>query len=287
MATPPGPVAILAGSGQLPLLLAESLRRRGQEHRILAFRGFAAKGARSRADAVVDLLDVRRTLDCLAGWRPGAVALAGAVQRPQLSAFLNAFSAFRNRRELAELIGRGDDQLLRAAADLIERQGHRIVGVHELAPELLARAGPLGAVHPSPESSRAVEIGFEVLRDLAPHDVGQAVVVAGERVLAVEGPEGTDRMLARARSFRRPWARTRIPSGGVLVKAAKRGQDLRIDLPAVGERTLINAHRAGLQGIAVGAGSTLLLDEAAMARAADRLGLFLVGVEPPPDGPRP
>jgi DUF1009 family protein len=282
MAPPPGPVAILAGSGQLPVLLSESLRRRGQDHRILAFRGFAAKGARSRADAVVDLLDVRRTLDCLAGWSPAAVALAGAVQRPQLSAFLNAFSAFRNRRELAELIAQGDDQLLRAAADLIERQGHRIIGVHELAPELLARAGPLGTVRPSPESARAVEMGLKVLRDLSPYDVGQAVVVAGQRVLAIEGPEGTDRVLERARSFRRPWARTRIPPGGVLVKAPKRGQDLRIDLPAVGERTVFNAQRAGLQGIAVGAGGTLLLDEAAIVRAADRLGLFVVGVEPAP-----
>jgi UDP-2,3-diacylglucosamine hydrolase len=282
MALTAGPVAILAGSGQLPVLLSESLRRRGQDHRILAFRGFAAKGARSRADAVIDLLDVRRTLDCLAGWSPAAVALAGAVQRPQLSAFLNAFSAFRNRRELAELIAKGDDQLLRAAADLIERQGHRIIGVHELAPELLARAGPLGRVRPSPESARAVEMGLKVLRDLSPYDVGQAVVVAGQRVLAIEGPEGTDRVLERARSFRRPWARTRIPPGGVLVKAPKRGQDLRIDLPAVGERTVFNAQRAGLQGIAVGAGGTLLLDEAAMVRAADRVGLFVVGVEPAP-----
>jgi DUF1009 family protein len=274
-----GPVVILAGSGRLPSLLADCLRRRGQEHRTLAFRGFAAAATRSRADAVVDLLDVRGTMERLAGWGPSAVALAGAVQRPQVSAFLNAFSAFRNRRELAELIERGDDQLLRAAVGLIEEQGHRIVGVHDLAPELLARAGPLGAVRPDAENERAVEIGFAVLADLAPYDIGQAVIVSGERVLALEGPEGTDRMLARARSFRRLWARSRIPPGGALVKAAKHGQDLRIDLPAIGPRTVANAHRAGLRGIAVAAGTTLVLDEEEVAREADRLGLFILGVE--------
>lgn len=284
-----GPVAILAGSGQLPLLVSDCLARRGGEHRILAFRGFAAAATRSRADAVVDLLDVKRTIGCLAAWNPGAVTLAGAVQRPQLSAFLNAFSAFRNRRELAQLMARGDDQLLRAAVNLIEEHGHRIVGVHELAPELLAREGTLGAIEACRESRRAVEIGFAVLDELSAYDLGQGTIVAGERVLAIEGAEGTDRMLARVRGLRRPWARTRVPAGGVLVKAAKAGQDFRVDLPAIGARTIANAHRAGLSGVAVAAGATLLIDEAEIVKAADALGLYVIGVARPPQshGPRP
>jgi len=93
MAAEAGPIAILAGSDQLPVLLSDRLRRDGRDHRILAFRGFAAPETRSRADAIVDLLDVRRTQSIIEGWRPSIVILAGAVRRPQPSAFLNTFSA--------------------------------------------------------------------------------------------------------------------------------------------------------------------------------------------------
>ncbi len=276
-----GPIVILAGSGQLPLLLADSLRRRGVEHRILAFRGFAAPPTRRRADAVIHLLDVKRILRCLEGWRPGAVILAGAVRRPNPAVFLSAFSAFRNRRELSALLEKGDDQLLRSAVGLLEQEGHRVVGIIDLAPELLAGSGCLTRAQPAEEDLRAITIGTTVLADLSPYDMGQAAVVAGERIVALEGPEGTDRMLARVRGFRRLWSRARVHAGGVLVKTAKRGQDLRVDLPAIGPRTMKEAHAAGLRGVAVGSGVTLILDQPQTLALADRLGLFLVGVAGP------
>ncbi|HVL72311.1 MAG TPA: UDP-2,3-diacylglucosamine diphosphatase LpxI [Beijerinckiaceae bacterium] len=275
-----GPVAIVAGSGQLPLLLADSLRRDGRDHRVLAFRGFAERALRGRADAVVDLLDVRRALACLEGWSPSAVVLAGGVHRPAPAAFLGALSAYRNRKEIAEVIGRGDDQLLRAGLRFLEERGFRVLGIHDVAPELLARPGRHSAAAPGAEQARAVEIGLKVLADLSPYDMGQAAVVSGERVIALEGPEGTDRMLARVRGFNRFWSMTRVKPGGVLVKTVKHGQDLRVDLPAIGPRTVTEAHGAGLSGIAVGSGGTLILDFERTVAAADRLGLFLIGVAP-------
>jgi DUF1009 family protein len=280
MAAPPGPIAILAGSDQLPVLLSDRLRRDGREHKILAFRGFAAPETRKRADAVVDLLDVKRTQSIIAAWRPQIVILAGAVRRPRPAAFLNTFSALRNRRELAGLLARGDDGLLRSAVSYFEEQGYLVLGAHDLAPELLAAPGLLTRTAPEPREARAVEVGFAMLADLAPHDMGQACVVTGERILAIEGPEGTDSMLARVRGFRRPFSRIRVDPGGVLVKTAKRGQDLRVDLPAIGPRTMVNAHRAGLKGVAIGSGATLILDQEETIATADRLGLFLVAVEP-------
>ena len=154
------------------------------------------------------------------------------------------------------------------------------VGAHDLAPELLASPGVLSRTAPNPVASRAVAMGFAMLRDLAAYDMAQACIIAGERCLAIEGPEGTDSMLGRVRSFRRPWSRIRVASGGVLVKTAKRGQDLRVDLPVIGPRTMVNARRAGLEGIAVGSGATMILEQERTIAAADRLGLFLVAVEP-------
>src|SRR5918992_638921 len=109
MQPPIGPIVILAGSGRFPELLAENLRRAGRACRVLAIRGFADASLRQRADAAVDLLDVQRVLACLGEWRPSAVTLAGGVHRPKPSAVFNAFSILRNRRELAELMGRGGE----------------------------------------------------------------------------------------------------------------------------------------------------------------------------------
>ena len=280
-----GPVAIMAGSGQLPVLLSDSLRRSGREHKILAFRGFAEGPTRERADRVVDLLDLQGMTRVLDEWRPSAVTFAGAVGRPRASAFLNALSALRNRRELAALMAKGDDGLLRSAVGFFEERGYVVVGAHELAPELLAAPGVLTRAAPGPSDKRGVDIGFATLEDLSARDMGQACVVTGERVLAIEGPEGTDSMLARVRAFRRPWSRVRVEAGGVLVKTAKRGQDLRVDLAAIGPRTVVNARRAGLSGIAIASGATLILGQERTVETADRLGLFLIAV-PPAHGER-
>jgi DUF1009 family protein len=177
-------------------------------------------------------------------------------------------------------MAKGDDGLLRSAVGFFEERGYSVVGAHELAPELLAAPGLLTRAAPSPSDTHAIEIGFATLTELSPRDMGQACVVTGERILAIEGPEGTDSMLARVRAFRRPWSRVRVVAGGVLVKTAKRGQDLRVDLPAVGPRTIVNARRAGLTGIAIGSGATLVLGQERTVETADRLGVFLVAVEP-------
>jgi UDP-2,3-diacylglucosamine hydrolase len=272
-------IAILAGSGRFPHLLAENLQRAGRACRILAIRGFAESSLRLKADAVADLLDVKRVLACLTNWRPSAVTFAGGVHRPTLAAVSNAVSMLRNRRELAELMGRGDDGLLRGVIRLLEEQGHRVVGVHDLAPELLAPSGPLGTHRPREDDLRAIGIGMSLLTDISAYDMGQGVVVADERIIAIEGPEGTDRMLTRVQGLRRSWSLTRPSSAGVLVKVPKKGQDLRVDLPAVGPRTFVRAAKAGLRGVAVASGVTLVLDREETLRTADRLGLFLLGVE--------
>jgi DUF1009 family protein len=272
-----GPVAILAGSGDLPLLLADALAAAGRECRILAFRGFASRPLRARADVCVGLLDAKSTLAWLDRTAPACVTLAGGLQRPDARALLDAYSALRSRSELQELLSRGDDNLLRAAMRLLEERGFRLVGLRELAPGLLAQAGAYGRHAPAPPDMLTIEVGMQLLASLSPYDVGQAAVLAGRRVVAIEGPEGTDRMLARARALRRGGILRRMERGGVVVKAPKVAQDLRVDLPAVGPRTVANAARAGLAGVAIASGLTVVLNREETVREADRLGLFLFG----------
>ncbi|GJD79308.1 LpxI family protein [Methylobacterium gregans] len=275
-----GTLVLVAGAGRLPDLVAGSLERAGRAYKVLAVRGFTERALRARADATVDLLDVGATLAILKAWGPAVVIPAGGVSRPSPAALLNAGAALRNRAALRAIAGGGDDRLLRGVLALLEENGHRVLGVHEAAPDLLCPSGVLGRHAPDAEAEPSIRAGRALLAALSPFDVGQAAVAAAERVLAVEGPEGTDRMLARARALgRKPFGSGRAAPGTVLVKVSKHGQDLRIDLPAIGPRTVRNAAAAGCAGIAVEAGRTLLIDRAATVAEADRRGLFLVGLE--------
>ncbi|MBF9232539.1 LpxI family protein [Microvirga alba] len=277
-----GPIAILAGSGQLPIQLLKHLEQTGRDYRVLAFRGFAAPELRRRAHASADLLDLKTIMRVLDGWQPKAVALVGAVRRPGFSALLGAYSLLRNRQEVKEVIARGDDQVLRGAVMLLEERGHKVVGAHELAPGLVAPQDLRGALVPGEDDRQAIAVGLDLLNSLSAFDIGQAAIVAREHVLAIEGPEGTDRMLRRVMRLRQSWfGLRRRKEGGVLIKAAKRGQDLRVDMPTIGPKTLVEAAQAGLSGIAIGMGSTFVLEQEETLRTADRLGLFLVSVELP------
>jgi DUF1009 family protein len=277
-----GPIAILAGAGQLPIQLVNHLAQAGQDYRVLAFRGFAEAELQRRAHATVNLLDLKTIMSTLDGWRPLAVSLVGAVRRPGFSALLGAYSALRNRQEVKEVITRGDDQVLRGAVMLLEERGHRVVGAHELAPNLVASRSLNGTRQPNGDDREAIAVGLDLLASVSAFDIGQGAVIARRHVLAIEGPEGTDRMVQRVRALRQSWfGLRRREEGGVLIKAAKRGQDLRVDMPTIGPKTVIEASKAGLSGIAIGAGSTFVLEQEETLRTADRLGLFLIAVDLP------
>jgi DUF1009 family protein len=258
------------------------LEKTGQDYRVLAFRGFALPELRRRAHANVDLLDLKTIMGTLEGWQPRAVSLVGAVRRPGFSALLGAYSALRNMQEVKEVITRGDDQVLRGAVMLIEERGHKVVGAHELAPDLVASRALRGALEPGEDDRQAISVGLDLLAALSAFDIGQGAIIARNHVLAIEGPEGTDRMLGRVSRLRQSWfGLRRRKEGGVLIKAAKRGQDLRVDMPTIGPKTVTEAAKAGLSGIAIGAGSTFVLEQEETLRTADRLGLFLAAVDLP------
>jgi hypothetical protein len=204
------------------------------------------------------------------------------VRRPGFSALLGAYSALRNRQEVRDVIARGDDQVLRGAVMLLEERGHRVIGAHELAPDLVAPSSLTSALQPNADDREAIAFGLDLVASLSAFDIGQGAVVDRRHVLAIEGPEGTDRMLRRVRGLRQSWfGLQRREQGGVLIKAAKRGQDLRVDMPTIGPRTVIEASKAGLSGIAIGAGSTFVLEQEKTMSIAERLGLFLVAADLP------
>jgi DUF1009 family protein len=161
---------------------------------------------------------------------------------------------------------------------LIEENGRRVVGAHEIAPDLLASVGPLGAVRPSLDNAKDIARAAEAADALGRLDVGQGSVSVGGRIVALEGVEGTDSMLERVTELRSA-GRISQRRRGVLVKLCKPQQDIRADLPSIGISTIENLQRAGLAGVAVEAGRSLILERDAVIKAADEAGIFVCGLD--------
>ena len=205
------------------------------------------------------------------------VVFIGSLVRPALWQLRLDWTTLTVLPRVAAAYRGGDDHLLTGVAKVFERQGFRMLGAHEVAPEILVPEGAFGRAQPSERARADIAFGLDYLRAAGPFDIGQAVVVADNHVLAVEAAEGTDAMLTRVAQLRAN-GRIREASGGVLVKAPKPAQDRRFDLPSIGPKTIEGAVRAGLSGIAVVAGETVIAEPEALLVAADRANIFVIGV---------
>jgi DUF1009 family protein len=272
-----GRFAIIAGGGAFPLEVAEAAADRGSDIRIIGLRGFAARAIKRYPTVWADMLDPNGILDELRRIAPDAVVLAGNVTRPGPLAVGSVYSAFRNRGELGRILSGGDDRILRGVIALIEEAGFTVVGAQDIAPGLLAPAGCDTKARPDDAAIADIRLGIDLLNSLSRFDVGQACAVSSGRVLAVEGPEGTDAMLERVRSLQRRRKLRLDGEGGVLVKMPKTAQDTRIDLPAIGPRTIEKLRSAGLGGVAVAADGVVIIDRRSVVQMADAWGLFVTG----------
>jgi len=275
-----GALGIVAGGGELPLAIAESVRESGREVFVLAINGWAGAWVEDWPHDWISLGEVGKAFKALAAHQCGEALVAGQVGRPKFSDIkLDTKAMLVAPRVIAASL-KGDDALLRSVVDIFEREGVRIVSAAEAAPGLLAPQGQMGRIAPSRQSEEDIEAAFKIVRAMGAHDIGQAAIVCEGLALAVEAAEGTDAMVARVASLPEHLRGTEVKRRGVLAKAPKPIQDRKTDLPVIGARTVQNAAAVGLAGIAVEAGGALILGKRAVIAEADRLGLFLVGVAP-------
>ena len=251
-------LALIAGTGDLPPALLARLTVRPL---VCALEGFAPAVP---ADLTFRIETLGSLMEDLASRGVTQVCLAGAIRRPPVDAAAIDGATAPLVPRIERALAAGDDGALRIVMALFEERGLRIVAAHEIAPDLLPRAGVLTAAQPGSAHADDARIGALEVARLGASDTGQACVVAGGRVVASEGAAGTDAMLAGLAG-----------QDGILFKAPKPDQDRRADLPVIGPGTARAAAAVGLDGIVIAAGGVMVLEREAVVSICDDAGLFL------------
>ena len=290
-------IALIAGQGQLPVAVHHALKTASRAHVIAAMGDVDASLPDVQPFRVEQLGTFFAALTDL-GVRQ--VCFAGAATRPQIDPSKIDAATLPLVPKIAAAMAGGDDSTLRVAISLFEDAGFEVIAAPQLVDGLLPPHGDLTAIKPSEGGLNDIARARDVHGALAAADVGQAVIVAQGQVLAVEALLGTDWMmqsLLQAESEQdvsdvfsdplgfatdvlagpiqdAPRRNLRLPEGGVLYKAPKAGQDLRIDLPTIGPETIRGAIALGLNGIAIGPNTQVLELDKTIAAASDG-GLFL------------
>lgn len=272
-------LGMIAGGGNLPLEIARSVTARGGSVHVVMIDGEADAGLRSYPHTTLNWAQLGRAVRALKRAGVKDMILVGRMARPSLKTAKFDFGFMRSLPSiLSAMRAGGDDAALRGVINLFEARGLNVVGVGDVARELLIAEGPLGFHAPQAHDSADIATGMSLIAALGPYDIGQAVIVSTGRIEGIESAEGTDRMIARV-------AEARLAAGedlaslrrGVLVKRPKPGQDVRLDLPAIGPETVDGAIRAGLAGIAGLGGQVLAASRFEMVDRADRAQIFVTG----------
>ncbi len=270
-----GRVAVVGGNGLLPIKVAETLQNAGQAPFLVPLRGEADPVLYDYEHQEISVVEFAKLVRSMKTAGVSRVVLAGGVRnRPHVRDLKFDWPTLRAVPYVLGALGKGDDALLRAFIGLLESFGFKVVGAHEVVPDLLSPSPAcLTRITPDARERRNIALAMDAALRLGDLDVGQGAIAAGGRVVALEGAEGTDLMIERVCELRTAGRISR--RGGVLVKMAKPRQDERADLPAIGLSTVENAERAGLAGIAIEAGRTFILGFGETLAAANKKGLFI------------
>lgn len=271
---------IVAGSGLLPITLAERLTAEGVPLQIARIAGEADPALNVYNGIELSLERIAHALPFFKMNGTTHLIFAGGVKRrPNVAALRVPVSLWSSLPSIALALTRGDDGLLATLVRLLERHGISMVGAHDILPDHVAAYGVISGTKPLITLNPTIAAGVHAAVIIGTHDIGQAVVAFGRRVIAVEGIEGTDQMLARVAALR---ATGRINSRAklVLIKIAKPGQELRADMPVIGPDTIAGCKAAGIGLICVSANSTMIMDVERTIHEAKLAKVSIIGIDP-------
>jgi DUF1009 family protein len=275
-----GKLGLIVGGGELPATLADLCRATGRPYVVLRLRGFADPAMAEHPGVEVGIAELTKVFDVLHHEQCQAVCFAGNVRRPDFGKLRPDMRAIKFLPGVLAAAIKGDDALLRHLIEQFEREGFKVEGAQEVAANLLLGEGPLGRVSPAAEHDADIALAVKLAKAIGELDVGQAAVAAKGVALALEAQEGTDALLSRCATLPAELRGDAEHRAGVLAKWPKAIQERRVDLPTIGVATVEGAAAAGLAGVVAEAGATLVMKRDEVIAAADRLGLFVVGLKP-------
>ncbi|MDR0332179.1 MAG: UDP-2,3-diacylglucosamine diphosphatase LpxI [Dysgonamonadaceae bacterium] len=267
------PLGIVAGSGMMPVEIIKHCNKHHIPVFVVGLESFATAEQLSEAPhTFAKIGEAGKILKAFKENNVRDIVLAGGIKRPSFKELIPDWEGMKIMAKLA-MKKMSDDNLFRVVIDEVENRGFKIVGIEEVVPEMLFQEGIYGKAKPDKDDMNDIERGWTVAKAIGAVDVGQAVVVQEGLVLAMEAIEGTDQMLARAASLRKEGKKP------IMVKVLKPGQDMRVDLPAIGLQTIDLFIKHGIGGIAVEAGGILLIEKDAVIKKADENGIFIIGLK--------
>jgi UDP-2,3-diacylglucosamine hydrolase len=295
-------LGLIAGNGRFPFLLLDAARAEGLEVVVAAIKEETDPeiNRRAESDSAVtvhwlSLGELWRLIETFKNAGIQKAVMAGQVKHKQI------FSSIRPDWRLAKLLlnlrTRSTDALLGAVAKVLGDEGIELISSTTFLEPLLAQEGVLTSRAPDADECLNIEYGLGVAQSLAAFDIGQTVVVAAQACVAVEAMEGTDATIDRAGLLMRSLdessevaesasgdtaAETGITAPSLLarrltvVKVAKPNQDMRFDVPVIGQSTVETMIRAGATCLSIEAGRTLLFDREALLKRASDVGITIV-----------
>lgn len=266
-------LGIIAGRGELPRTLIHACESSGRPYFVLAVEDAADEetvAATGDNYAWIRLGAIGKAIDILRKQHVEELVMAGYVTKPKISTLRPDLKGTKLLARIGSQMLVGDNELLTTIVQFLEEEGFRVCGAEEVVKDLVAPEGLIGSLMPDKRAQADIAFGAKIARAIGELDIGQACVVHNQKVLGVEAVEGTDALITRV-------AHLKEDRGGVLVKVKKPQQERRVDLPTIGLETVQRAAEAGLAGIAIEAGASLIVNRREVARAADAAGIFVVG----------
>lgn len=272
------PLGLIAGGGSLPLAIAANHVNQGGKIFVLALENEADEQLTVYPHGFTALGHLKGAADSLLAAGCEELVIIGSIRRPNIETLDFDEGGNWFLEQVMSGAHAGDDQLLKVLIAYFEMRGLKVQPAHAYLGNQTGKTG-LQTSHDYAAHQADIDRGIEVARITGAQDIGQSIAVARRLVLAVEGPEGTDGMLQRLQNLSPEFTGTADAKAGVLVKLPKPQQDRRVDLPAIGRRTVELAAQAHLAGIVYEAGGALFDDFEAVVSLAEEEGLFLLGLE--------
>jgi len=264
-------IGLIAGGGNLPDKIISYCIKTGRDIFVIAINDSRPENLEKVPHANLSIGSVGKAIKKLKDENIEEIAFAGGLKRPDFKSLRPDAGGIRLLSQISKAKLIGDSSLLNIIIKFFEKSGFKVIGADDVLGNLVINKGCLTNLEPDEKAMRDIALGADTARRIGDMDIGQGVVIQDGVIIGVEAIEGTDKLIERCAELKKS-------KGGVLVKMKKPSQDSRIDLPTIGVKTIENANKAGLNGVAIESGSTIVLDRQKVIELADSYNMFVVGV---------